>query len=195
MAQATAARTKINTEVTQPARGRWARPSAGRPRAGRSPKGPRVGGDARESVRPARPVVELEFGILVYPPEADWEPWRAVFTENGQRRFRQGATEAKLAEKLQKGRERLSVGPGNMERTGADLIGRGRGRRLWCRHPSDRHQPPHHQERRPVPARSEPVRAGTLSTTARPALPAKQTPRPKPGTSTVGSQTSEPLND
>jgi hypothetical protein len=33
-------------------------------------------------------VIELEFGILVYPPEAEGEPWRAVFTENGQRRFR-----------------------------------------------------------------------------------------------------------
>jgi len=60
-----------------------------------------VSGDARESVRqPDRPVIELDFGILVYPPEADGEPWRAVFTENGQRKYRQGATEAKLAAKL-----------------------------------------------------------------------------------------------
>jgi len=45
-----------------------------------------VSGDARESVRqPDRPVIELEFGILVYPPEGEGEPWRAVFTENGQR--------------------------------------------------------------------------------------------------------------
>jgi hypothetical protein len=59
-----------------------------------------VSGDARDSVRQsARPVIELDFGILVYPPETDGEPWRAVFTENGQRKYRQGATEAKLAEK------------------------------------------------------------------------------------------------
>jgi hypothetical protein len=78
-----------------------------------------VNGDARESVRqPDRPVIELDFGILVYPPEIDGEPWRAVFTENGQRRFRQGATEAKLAEKLEKVRERLSAGAANMERPG-----------------------------------------------------------------------------
>jgi hypothetical protein len=30
-------------------------------------------------------VIEMDFGILVYPPEADGEPWRAVFTEYGQR--------------------------------------------------------------------------------------------------------------
>ena len=70
----------------------------------------------------ARPVIELEFGILVYPPEADGEPWRATFTENGQRRYRQGATEAKLAAKLEKVTERLSAGAANMERPGADLI-------------------------------------------------------------------------
>lgn len=28
-----------------------------------------------------RPVIELGFGILVYPPESDGEPWRATFTE------------------------------------------------------------------------------------------------------------------
>lgn len=58
----------------------------------------------------------------MYPPEAGGEPWRAVFTENGQRRFRQGATEAKLAAKLAEVTERLSAGAGNMERPGADLI-------------------------------------------------------------------------
>lgn len=63
-------------------------------------------------------MIELEFGILVYPPETDEEPWRAVFTENGQRRFRQGATEAKLAAKLEKVRERLAVGAANMEHLG-----------------------------------------------------------------------------
>ena len=69
-----------------------------------------------------RPVIELDFGILVYPPETEGEPWRAVFTEHGHRRFRQGATEAKLAAKLEKVRERLSAGAVNMERPGADLI-------------------------------------------------------------------------
>jgi len=49
-------------------------------------------------------------------------PWRATFTEHGQRKYRQGATEAKLAAKLEKVRERLSAGAANMERPGADLI-------------------------------------------------------------------------
>jgi hypothetical protein len=82
-----------------------------------------VSGEARGSVRQsARPVIELDLGILVYPPETDGEPWRAVFTENGQRKYRQGATEAKLAEKLEKVKERLQADAANMERPGADLI-------------------------------------------------------------------------
>jgi len=122
MAQSAPARTKINTKVTQPAPGRSSRRPAGRPGPGRPPRGPRVSGDARESVRqPDRPVIELDFGILVYPPETDGEPWRAVFTENGQRKYRQGATEAKLAAKLEKVRERLQADAANMERPGADL--------------------------------------------------------------------------
>ena len=123
MAQPAPARTKINTKVTRPAPGLSSRRPAGRPGPGRPPRGPRVSGEARDSVRqPDRPVIELDFGILVYPPEAEGEPWRAVFTENGQRRYRQGATEAKLAAKLEKVTERLSAGAGNMERPGADLI-------------------------------------------------------------------------
>ena len=53
---------------------------------------------------------------------ADGEPWRAVFTENGQRKFRQGASEAKLAEKLEKVKERLAADAVNAERPGRDLI-------------------------------------------------------------------------
>ena len=74
------------------------------------------------AVDPSRPVIELEFGILVYPAETDGEPWRATFAEHGQRKYRQGATEAKLAAKLKKVKERLSAGAANMERPGADLI-------------------------------------------------------------------------
>ena len=123
MAQSAPAQTKINTKVTQPAPGRSSRRPAGRPGPGRPPKGPRVSGEARNSVRQsARPVIELEFGILAYPPETGGEPWRAVFTENGQRRFRQGATEAKLAAKLEKVRERLRAEAANMEPPAADLI-------------------------------------------------------------------------
>ena len=58
----------------------------------------------------------------MYPPGDDGEPWRAVFTENGQRQYRQGATEEKLAAKLEKVTERLQADAPNMERPGADLI-------------------------------------------------------------------------
>jgi len=123
MAQSAPAQTKINTKATQPARGRAARPPAGRRKAGQPAKEPRVSGDARESVRePARVVIEVEGGITVYPPEVEGEPWRAVFTENGERRYRQGATEARLAAKLEKVAERLAADAPRMERPGADLI-------------------------------------------------------------------------
>src|SRR5260370_39987012 len=83
MAQSAPARTKINTKVTQPAPGRSSRRPAGRPGPGRPPRGPRASGGARESVRqPHRPVVELEFGILVSPPETDGGPWRAAVAPN-----------------------------------------------------------------------------------------------------------------
>ena len=73
-------------------------------------------------LQPARVVVEAECGILVYPPQEAGEPWRAVFTENGRRRFRQAASEAELAAKLAKVTERLRAGAANAERPGADLI-------------------------------------------------------------------------
>ena len=97
-------------------------PQAGaKSRGGRGPA--RVSGDTRESVRDsARVVVEVECGILVYPPEEAGEPWRAVFTENGRRRFRQAMTEAELAAKLEKVTDRLRAGAPDMERPGADLI-------------------------------------------------------------------------
>jgi hypothetical protein len=66
--------------------------------------------------------VEVECGITVYPPEQAGEPWRAVFTENGRRRYRQAMTEAELAAKLEKVTERLRAGAPDMERPGADLI-------------------------------------------------------------------------
>jgi integrase len=60
--------------------------------------------------------------VVVYPPEVAGGSWRAVFTENGRRRFRQAPTEAALAVKLEPVLERLAAGAVNAERTGADLI-------------------------------------------------------------------------
>jgi hypothetical protein len=67
-------------------------------------------------------VVEQGCGVTVYPPEVEGEPWRAVFIEDGRRRYRQGATEEKLAAKLEKIAERLEADAPDMERPGADLI-------------------------------------------------------------------------
>jgi hypothetical protein len=122
MALPAPAKPKINTDPTQPGRDRAARRTPGGGNAGR--RGPaRVSGDTRESVRdPARVVVEAGCGITVYPPEQAGEPWRATFTENGRRRYRQAMTEAELAAKLAKVTERLRAGAPDMERPGADLI-------------------------------------------------------------------------
>jgi integrase len=70
----------------------------------------------------ARRVIDMGCGVTVYPPEAEGEPWRAVWVENGRRRFRQAATEAALAAKLTVVTERLEADAPNMERPGADLI-------------------------------------------------------------------------
>src|SRR2546430_16903579 len=86
MAQSAPARTKINTKVTQPAPGRPSRRPAGRPGPGRPPRGPRVSGEARDPVRqPDRPVIELDFGILVYPPETGGVPLRAGISAHWRR--------------------------------------------------------------------------------------------------------------
>jgi hypothetical protein len=108
---------EINTEITQAAPGwRSRRPAAGAAKRGPRRVQARVAGDSRESVRdPARLVVEMDHEITVYPPEAEGEPWRAVFTGNGQRRYRQATTEDKLVAKLAKVTERLAADAPNME--------------------------------------------------------------------------------
>jgi integrase len=128
------AKPKINTKTTQPPRGGTARRAARR--GNRAIRGPaRVSGDTRESVRgPGRVVVELECGVTVYPPQRDGEPWRAVWAEDGRRRFREAVTEEKLAAKLEKVIERLQADAPNMERPGTDLI-------AWYLSPDRRRQP------------------------------------------------------
>ena len=71
---------------------------------------------------PGRVVIELECGVTVYPPREEREPWRAVWMEDGRRRFREAVTEEKLAAKLEKVTERLQADAPNLERPGADLI-------------------------------------------------------------------------
>jgi integrase len=69
-----------------------------------------------------RPVIELEYGITVYPARYEGDRWRAVWHENGQRRQCESIKEAKLAAELKKVTERLEANAPNMKRPGADLI-------------------------------------------------------------------------
>ena len=77
---------------------------------------------------PGRAVIELEFGILVYPPRPEQTGkknrlrWRAVWYEDGERQQCESVSEEKLAAKLEKVTERLAADAPNMERPGADLI-------------------------------------------------------------------------
>jgi hypothetical protein len=124
MAQSAPARLKINTGVTQPAPGGVSRRLTNRGKTGRPAKTTaRVSGETRQSVRrSARVVVEVGWGVAVYPPAAEGDPWRAVWTEDGRRRYCQGASEERLAAKLARVTDRLEAGAPNMERPGADLI-------------------------------------------------------------------------
>jgi integrase len=101
-------------------------------------------GDARVATRgDARLVVELEWGITVYPARVEGDRWRAVWQENGQRRQCEAVSESRLAQKLEKVTERLAASAPNMERPGADLIayylwpGRHPASRPWSRRHAD----------------------------------------------------------
>jgi Phage integrase family len=70
----------------------------------------------------AHVVVELEWGITVYPARVEGGRWRAVWYENGRRRQCEAVSEDRLAARLEKVSERLAADAPNMERPGADLI-------------------------------------------------------------------------
>jgi integrase len=122
MTQALPASFKIPTESPQPARGKPARP-AGRPKARRRAPG-RVlaNGTGRAATRGGGLVIELEYGITVYPAREEPGRWRAIWYENGQRQQCEASSEEKLAARLEKVTERLAAGAPNMKRPGAALI-------------------------------------------------------------------------
>jgi hypothetical protein len=114
MALAAPAKSKINTEATQLTSNQIAQRGQSGGKAARNTRGAvRMAGDARD---PVRVVVEVGCGIVVYPPEEAAMPWRAVFAENGRRRYRQAMTEAELAAKVERVKERLAAGAANLER-------------------------------------------------------------------------------
>jgi len=112
MALSAPANPKINTNPTHPGRARPVRSARERGKAADRRRGPAgVSGDTRESVRDsARVVMEVGWGVLVYPPEEAGQPWRATFTENGRRRFRQAMTEAELAVSQRWSRKHVRAG-------------------------------------------------------------------------------------
>ncbi len=121
MAHAAPVRTKIPTKNPQPARAGAARPARpkGRPavrRAFASVAGrPATRGDGHQ-------VIELEYGVTVYPAREEQGRWRAVWYENGERQQCEAASEEKLADKLEKVTERLEADAPRMKLRGADLV-------------------------------------------------------------------------
>ncbi|MBO0815926.1 MAG: tyrosine-type recombinase/integrase, partial [Actinobacteria bacterium] len=118
MTQTVPAIFKIPTKSPQPARARAARSHAGPAKTGRVA----ATGTGRLAIRGDGEVIELEWGVTVYPPRRDGGRWRAVWQENGQRRQCESVREDKLAAMLEKVAERLAAGAPNMTRPGADLI-------------------------------------------------------------------------
>jgi len=122
MTQAAPAIFKIPTKSPQPARGKPGRPS-GRAKAGRPAPGRVVAnGTGRLATLGGGEVIELEYGIIVYPAREEHGRWRAVWYEDGERQQCEAVSEEKLAAKLEKVTERLQAGAPDMKRPGADLI-------------------------------------------------------------------------
>jgi hypothetical protein len=113
MTQAPPAVFKIPTKSPQPARGKAGRPAPGRVRAS---------GTGRAATRGGGEVIELEYGITVYPAREEHGRWRAVWYEAGERQQCEAASEEKLAARLEKVKERLEADAPDMKRPGADLI-------------------------------------------------------------------------
>jgi hypothetical protein len=79
-------------------------------------------GTGRAATRGGGPVIELEYGITVYPAREEQGRWRAVWYENGERQQCEAASAEKLAARLEKVTERLKADAPNMTPRGADLI-------------------------------------------------------------------------
>jgi integrase len=122
MTHAAPLRTKIPTKIPQPASAGASRPT--RPKARRAARS-RVfaSGAGRPATRgDGNSVIELEYGITVYPARKGQGRWRAVWYENSTRRQCEAVSEEQLAARLETVTERLAVDAPNMERTGAELI-------------------------------------------------------------------------
>ena len=79
-------------------------------------------GTGRAATRGGGEVIELEYGITVYPAREEPGRWRAVWYEEGKRQQCEVASEEKLTARLEKVTERLQADAPNMKRPGAELI-------------------------------------------------------------------------
>jgi hypothetical protein len=113
MSQAPSPVFKIPTKSPQAPRGAVPRRASGQLRAG---------GTGRAATRGGGQVIELEYGITVYPARSEGGRWRAVWHEAGKREQCEAATKEKLSAKLEKVQARLAADAPNMRRPGADLI-------------------------------------------------------------------------
>jgi len=132
-------RPKIPTKIPQAARPDakgLASPARAATRSRRARPGALVRGGTREPTRGDGGVVlELEWGITVYPARVAGGRWRATWYEAGRRRQCEAVSEDRLAARLEKVSERLAADAPGMERPGSDLI-------AWylspARHPAGR---------------------------------------------------------
>ena len=87
MAQSAPPRTRKPTKNPQPARAGASRPATARARrAARSPVF--AGGAGRPATRgDGHQVIELDYGVTVYPAREGQGRWRAVWVEDGRRRY------------------------------------------------------------------------------------------------------------
>jgi len=100
MAQPAPAIFKSPTKSPQPACGKPGRPAA-RAKASRpAPGGVAANGTGRAATRGGGEVIELEYGITVYPAREEHGRWRAVWYEEGERQQCEAASEEKLAARL-----------------------------------------------------------------------------------------------
>jgi hypothetical protein len=71
-------------------------------------------GTGRTATRGGGEVIELDYGITVYPDREEKGRWRAVWYGDGKRQQCEAGTEQKLAAKLEKVTERLAADAPNM---------------------------------------------------------------------------------
>ena len=107
--------------VSQPAR-KAARLARRAKAASPAPGRVLANGTGRAATRGGGEVVELGYGITVYPAREESGRWRAVWYEDGKRQQCEAGTERKLAAKLEKVTERLEADAPNMKLPGAALI-------------------------------------------------------------------------